>query len=179
MADAKRAGKPTVALVVPCYNEEDVLPVTAKALCGLLDDLVGAGQAGRGSAVWFVDDGSADRTWAVVERLSRRDPRIRGVRLAANRGQNIALLAGLTTAEGDVVLTLDADLQDDILVIPRMLDAWRDGADIVFGAGELLQCGEPLGQPIGIPVQTEHRLQGCQRDLAHPQGAFERILFDR
>lgn len=167
MADAKRAGKPTVALVVPCYNEEDVLPVTAKALCGLLDDLVGAGQAGRGSAVWFVDDGSADRTWAVVERLSRRDPRIRGVRLAANRGQNIALLAGLTTAEGDVVLTLDADLQDDILVIPRMLDAWRDGADIVFGvrssrSGDGLfkrlsaQAFYRLASVLGTDVQAEH-----------------------
>ncbi|MGE0231456.1 MAG: glycosyltransferase family 2 protein [Flavobacteriaceae bacterium] len=133
MAEKARPPAPVLGLVVPCYNEEAVLPMTAKALSNLLNGLARKGQVARGSTVWFVDDGSGDRTWRVIEELAARDPRIRGIRLAANRGQNIALLAGLTTAEGDVLISLDADLQDDISVIPRMLDAWREGADIVFG----------------------------------------------
>ena len=133
MSDRKRPAQPVIGVIVPCYNEEDVLPVTASALCKKLQDLVDAGAVESASSVWLIDDGSRDLTWEVIEDLAARNERVRGVRLAANRGQNVAMLAGLMTAEGDALVTIDADMQDDIDVIPRMIDAWRRGADIVFG----------------------------------------------
>lgn len=123
----------TLNLVVPCFNEEAVLPETARQLLALLDALAAAGEVAPESAVTFVDDGSRDRTWPIVEALHLRDRRVHGIKLSRNRGHQNALLAGLLTAPGDVLLSLDADLQDDLGAIPRMLERHRAGADIVYG----------------------------------------------
>jgi len=123
-----------VTFVVPCHNESAVVEETARQLLGLLDTQVGAGQCSEASQVLFVDDGSTDSTWAQIEQLAESNPgRVSGLRLARNVGHQHALLAGLTLAQGEVLISLDADLQDDISVVPRMLDLYRQGHDIVYG----------------------------------------------
>jgi glycosyltransferase involved in cell wall biosynthesis len=122
-----------LSLVVPCYNEEAVLPETARRLSEILDRLIRDGKIDPGSTVWLVDDGSMDRTWPIIEDLGRASPHFVGVKLSRNRGHQNALLAGLHSADGDAVISLDADLQDDLGVIDRMVDAYRDGYHIVYG----------------------------------------------
>jgi glycosyltransferase involved in cell wall biosynthesis len=120
-------------LVVPCFNEEAVLPETISRLLLLLTDLTKRGLVSADSAMTFVDDGSHDATWDIIEAAQAKDPRVCGIRLSANRGHQHALLAGLLNAPGDVLISLDADLQDDLAAIPRMLEAHGRGADIVYG----------------------------------------------
>lgn len=122
-----------VAIVVPCYNEEDVIQETAHRLSELLSHLVSAGKASADSAIYFVDDGSRDRTWTLIEELAQSRPHIRGIKLSHNRGHQNALLAGLMSAKGDVVISVDADLQDDLAAIDDMLDAYAQGYDVVYG----------------------------------------------
>lgn len=122
-----------LAIVVPCYNEQDVLPETARRLTELLTRLVSSGKAVTESAIYFVDDGSRDRTWDLIEDLAQTSPYIRGIKLSHNRGHQNALLAGLLTAKGDVVVSVDADLQDDLAAIDDMLDAHAQGYDVVYG----------------------------------------------
>jgi len=124
---------PRLSFVVPCFNEEEVLPETARRLCGILFNLVERGKVAVGSSVYFVDDGSKDRTWATIESLAGRDSFIRGIKLSRNRGHQNALLAGLFSADADVVISIDADLQDDLGAIDSMLDAHAGGSDIVYG----------------------------------------------
>jgi glycosyltransferase involved in cell wall biosynthesis len=122
-----------LGIVVPCYNEEEVLPETVKRLSDLLDRMVLAGQVQKSSRIYFVDDGSKDRTWAMVEELSQMNTYVAGIKLSRNRGHQNALLAGLFTAEGDVLVSVDADLQDDIEVIAEMVTHFASGVDIVYG----------------------------------------------
>ena len=122
-----------LSLVVPCYNEESALPFTAARLDELLEDLVRRGKIDASSDAWLVDDGSRDQTWACISALAARSPRFVGVKLSRNRGHQNALLAGLMQADGDAVISLDADLQDDLGVIEQMVDAYRDGCEIVYG----------------------------------------------
>lgn len=122
-----------LSIVVPCYNEEEVLPETQRRLRTLLDGMVAAGKVSPDSHVIFVDDGSRDRTWEMVRAYHAEDPRIHGVKLSGNRGHQTALLAGLFAADGDAVVSVDADLQDDITAIERMVDQYRQGVDIVYG----------------------------------------------
>ena len=124
---------PTIAIVVPCYNEEEVLPETRRRMGGLLDDLITKKQISEDSAITFVDDGSRDKTWQMIEVFTHETRRICGIKLSRNRGHQNALLAGLFTAEGDAVISIDADLQDDIEAIREMIQKFREGADIVFG----------------------------------------------
>ena len=124
---------PALAVVVPCYDEEAVLPETARRLADLLTALTEAGRIAPDPAVYFVDDGSRDATWALIEGLNAADPRLRGIKLSRNRGHQNALMAGLAVAPGDAVVTIDADLQDDPGVIGAMVDAFRGGAEIVLG----------------------------------------------
>lgn len=125
---------PVLAVVVPCYNEQEVLPETARRLTRLLSDLATNGEIADRSRVWFVDDGSRDQTWPMIQALaSAPGSRICGIKLSRNRGHQIALLAGLMTAEGDVLISVDADLQDDLGVIPLMLHEYKHGHDIVYG----------------------------------------------
>ena len=123
----------TLNLIVPCYNEEDVLPETSSRLVALVERLVRAGTITEASTITFVDDGSRDRTWSMIEAMHSAGGHVRGIKLSRNRGHQNALLAGLMTAPGDVLISLDADLQDDIETIPRMLEEHRRGAEIVFG----------------------------------------------
>lgn len=123
----------TLAIVVPCYNEEQVLPETARRLAELLQGLTHTGKVSADSRVWFIDDGSRDRTWALIEQLAQADPRIKGIKLSRNRGHQNALLCGLMNAEGDVLISVDADLQDDLGAIEKMLEANVQGADVVYG----------------------------------------------
>ena len=123
-----------LAIVVPCYNEEEVLPETHRRLMALLTQLQAAALVSPDSSVYFVDDGSKDGTWPLIESLAKSDARVHGVKLAHNRGHQNALMAGLMTAEGDALVSIDADLQDDLGVIESMIHTFRhDGAEIVYG----------------------------------------------
>ena len=122
-----------LSLVVPCFNEEEVLPLSLSRLRALLSGLQARGAVTPESDIVFVDDGSHDATWRLIEEGHQVDSRVHGIKLACNRGHQNALLAGLMCATGDVTISLDADLQDDLNAIPLMLDAHRAGADIVFG----------------------------------------------
>ena len=122
-------------LVVPCYNEEEVLPETSRRLAEKFQALEAAGKISPQSRVLFVDDGSRDRTWSLIDELHHRDRRFGGVKLSRNRGHQNALLAGLMTAKEhcDAAISMDADLQDDINAIDRMVDAFAEGYDVVYG----------------------------------------------
>lgn len=120
-------------LVAPCFNEEEVLPETISRLRVLLDELAASGLIAGDSSITFVDDGSRDGTWRLIETAHAGDSRVSGIKLSSNRGHQHALLAGLMTAPGDVLVSLDADLQDDLAAIPKMLAAHARGAEIVYG----------------------------------------------
>ncbi|MGR9108870.1 MAG: glycosyltransferase family 2 protein [Gammaproteobacteria bacterium] len=122
-----------LGVVVPCYNEEEVLPETARRLLALLSKMISAEKIGPDSKIYFVDDGSSDRTWSIIDGLSERDSRISGIKLARNCGHQNALLAGLFTAGGDALISIDADLQDDIKVMEEMVEQFHKGAQIVYG----------------------------------------------
>src|SRR4051812_46973625 len=128
-----RLSPPVVSIVVPCFNEEAALPRTAERLLAILEKLVHLNAAASASAVHFVDDGSSDRTWAIVGDLASRNPRVHGIRLSRNFGHQNALLAGMLTVTGDMVITIDADLQDDVNAIEEMVALGGAGADIVYG----------------------------------------------
>lgn len=125
----------TLYLVVPCYNEEAVLPETARQLESALQSLIDSGRCGASSRILLVNDGSKDRTWALIEELHRTQPHVCGLSLSRNRGHQNALLAGLMAAReaADCAISLDADLQDDISVLPEFLDKFHDGCDVVYG----------------------------------------------
>lgn len=122
-------------LVVPCYNEEEVLPVTIKRLAELLDNLVSKSEVSEESRIVFVDDGSTDNTWSIIESAYSTYTGVRGIKLAANVGHQNALMAGLAEVNGlcDCCISIDADLQDDITVIPQFLNEYRNGCDVVYG----------------------------------------------
>lgn len=125
-----------LGIVVPCYNEEEVLHIAAGALKGVLDDLVAKEKVAADSFILFVNDGSKDRTWELIEEEHRICPtQVKGVKLAGNVGHQFALTAGLLTAKDmcDVTVSIDADLQDDIKVIEEMIDKYHAGNDIVYG----------------------------------------------
>ena len=125
----------TLYIVVPCYNEEAVLPETARRLGEKLTGLTAAGKISDKSRVLFVNDGSKDGTWSIISGLHQSDSRFSGVDLSRNRGHQNALLAGLMTAKdrADMVISMDADLQDDIDAVDAMVDKFHEGCDIVYG----------------------------------------------
>lgn len=125
-----------LAIVVPCYNEEEVLKIASQALREVLDDLVAKNKIDKSSFILFVNDGSKDRTWELIEEEHSLYPdQVRGVKLAGNVGHQFALTAGLLTAmeRSDVTVSIDADLQDDVAVIEEMIDKFHAGSDIVYG----------------------------------------------
>lgn len=128
----ERAFCPRITLVIPCHNEEQVLPETASRLAALLEKLTQESLIVEPS-IFFVDDGSADGTWRVIERLASEDARIHGLKLSRNFGQQSAILAGLLTAPGDALVSIDADLQDDIAAIEEMVRDYTRGAEVVYG----------------------------------------------
>ena len=122
-------------MVIPCYNEQEVLPETSKRLKEKLSTLVKAGKIDPESRIIFVNDGSKDRTWEIIRRLHEEDPVFGGVNLSRNRGHQNALLAGLMTVKdhADMAISMDADLQDDINAIDEMVEKYLNGIDIVYG----------------------------------------------
>ena len=125
----------TLYVVIPCYKEEAVLPETAKRLREKLHALIDQGKIASGSRILFVNDGSKDRTWEIIEGLHAQDPIYSGVNLSRNRGHQNALLAGLLTAVqyADMMVSMDADLQDDINAMDAMIDRYHEGYDVVYG----------------------------------------------
>ena len=125
----------TLYIVVPCYNEEEVLHITAKRLEEKMAALCAECKISDKGRVVFVDDGSRDRTWSIIEQLCIQHELFAGVKLSHNRGHQNALLAGLMTVkdEADMVISIDADLQDDTDAIDRMVDEYLDGCDVVYG----------------------------------------------
>lgn len=124
-----------LAIVCPCYNEEAVLENSAARLLELIDKLSAAEKVTADSFVLFVNDGSRDNTWSIIRRLHQADSRIKGIDLAHNAGHQKAIMAGMMTAveTADAVVTIDADLQDDINAIAKMVDAYYEGYDVVYG----------------------------------------------
>lgn len=124
-----------IYIVVPCYNEEEVLPETTRQLMPLLEDLMVQGKISRKSRILYVNDGSKDGTWQIISRLYREHEMVSGVNLSRNRGHQNAVLAGLMYAKEccDAAITMDADLQVDINAINEMVDKFRGGMDVVYG----------------------------------------------
>lgn len=132
--DPRRAGAPiTLSIVVPCYDEEAVLVETHRRLAALRERLLAAGKISRHSELIFVDDGSHDSTWQLIAARVQAGERVVGVKLSRNCGHQNALLAGLEAATGDAAVTIDADLQDDEDAIERMVDAFAQGCEVVYG----------------------------------------------
>lgn len=127
--------RPVLYIVIPCYNEEAVLPVTAGMFLEKITQLISEEKISENSRIMFVDDGSRDSTWSIIEELSRSDPHYTGIALSRNRGHQNALLAGLTEACGlcDITISIDCDGQDDINAMDKMVDEYLNGAEIVFG----------------------------------------------
>ena len=125
----------TLYIVVPCYNEEEMLPITAQALLKKLDELKAQGRISKQSKIMFIDDGSKDKTWEIIEKLSGAADAFTGIKLSRNRGHQNALLAGLMTAKDrcDITISMDADLQDDVNAVDKFLDEYEKGAQIVYG----------------------------------------------
>ncbi|MCR5281812.1 MAG: glycosyltransferase family 2 protein [Lachnospiraceae bacterium] len=124
-----------LAIVVPCFNEEEMLPITVTQLGEVLTDLWDKGKIAKDSYVLFVDDGSKDKTWELIEGFYTKHPYVRGLKLAGNVGHQYALTAGMLAAmeDSDMLISIDADLQDDVAVMEDMIDKYHEGCDIVYG----------------------------------------------
>lgn len=133
---------PILYLVIPCYNEERVLPVTGKLFLEKLMSLIEAHRVSDQSRILFVDDGSHDATWEIIRQFSLQDEHFAGISQSRNRGHQSALLAGLMEAKGrcDITVSIDCDGQDDINAIDRMLDAYLGGCEIVYGVRSSRDC---------------------------------------
>ena len=126
---------PVLYLVIPCYNEEEMLDITTKELTKKMEKLIKNSKISKDSHVLYVNDGSKDKTWEKIEEAHKKNKIFSGVKLSRNKGHQNALLAGLMTAKkyADITISMDADLQDDINVIDKMLEEYQKGAEIVYG----------------------------------------------
>ena len=126
--------RPVLWIIIPCYNEQEVLPVTAPLFLEKLQALTESGKISVESRILFVDDGSRDNTWEIIEQLSADDPRVLGIRQSRNRGHQNALVAGMMEAKDscDITITIDCDGQDDPDAMDEMVDAYLDGCEIVY-----------------------------------------------
>lgn len=126
---------PVIAVVVPCFNEQAALPITAKRLLEVLDCMASSGLISEESYILCCNDGSRDLTWNVIQMLHAGNPKIKGISLAHNRGHQYALLAGLMTVRNrcDAAISIDADLQDDVNAMTEMVEKFRQGYEIVYG----------------------------------------------
>ena len=124
-----------ISVVIPCYNEEEVLPVTSGLFFEELQLLIGKEKISPKSRILFVNDGSKDRTWEIIEELAKKDPHFIGICQSRNRGHQNAVLAGLMEAkdDADITISIDCDGQDDIATMEDMVDAYYDGAEVVYG----------------------------------------------
>ena len=122
-----------LAIVIPCYNEEEVIVEATHQFTNLLKKLILADKISDTSRIYYVDDGSKDKTWFLINQLSESNKFVHGIKLSRNRGHQNAVLAGMMSVKGDAIITIDADLQDDINVIEQMVDEYNNGVDIVYG----------------------------------------------
>jgi glycosyltransferase involved in cell wall biosynthesis len=159
-----------LAIVVPCYNEEEVLPETNRRLLALLTSLAQLGLTDHSSSIHYVDDGSKDGTWALIESLASADARVHGLKLSRNRGHQSALLAGLLAVEGDAVVSIDADLQDDVSVIEAMVREFSGGAEVVYGVRDSRETDSPFKRNTAIAYYRLMRKMGV--DLVHNHADF-------
>ena len=129
------APKPLLWIIVPCYNEQEVLPVTAPLFREELEKMISAGKVSRKSRILFVNDGSADSTWGIIQELARKDETFLGISQSRNRGHQNAVLAGLMESREhcDITISIDCDGQDDVSAMERMVDAYLSGAEVVYG----------------------------------------------
>ncbi|MDA7028001.1 glycosyltransferase family 2 protein [Bacillus sp. CLL-7-23] len=161
--------EPLLTIVIPCYNEEDVFLETARQLTAVLNDLAEEKLISASSKLLFVDDGSTDRTWSLIVMESTKNQFVKGIKLARNSGHQKALLAGLDIAQqkSDCVISIDADLQDDISVIREFIEKYREGYEIVYGVRRSRQtdtffkrtsavCFYRLMNRLGIPLIHNH-----------------------
>jgi len=127
--------KTSLCIVIPCYNEEEVLEITLLQLLDKMNNLIKSKRISPLSRITLVDDGSKDQTWSIIEKLTKKEALIDGIKLSRNRGHQNALLAGLMTVKNsfDAVISMDADLQDDIQAIDGMLAAYEKGYEVVYG----------------------------------------------
>lgn len=124
---------PSLAIVVPCYNEEESLPKTISVLNDLLDKLIAANKISENSKNYFVDDGSRDKTWEILQEIAMHDNKVIAIKLSRNKGHQNALYAGLCTTTEDITVSIDADLQDDPANIEKMVDEYLKGNEVVYG----------------------------------------------
>lgn len=126
---------PILWIIVPCYNEEAVLPITSPLFLNKLNGLISSGKVSTESRILFVNDGSKDRTWEIISELARKDEHFLGIAQSRNRGHQNSLLAGLMEAKDhcDITITIDCDGQDDMVAMDRMVDEYLNGCDIVYG----------------------------------------------
>jgi len=148
----------TLATVSPCYNEEEVLRLSVERLTSLFQRMTVEGLISPDSMMVFVNDGSHDRTWDIIRELHQQNPHVRGINLARNVGHQNAIMAGMMTAKGwaDAVITIDADLQDDIECIPQMVKDFQSGFDIVYGV-KVSRKADPLMKR--MTAQAFYKLQ--------------------
>ncbi|MCW2313659.1 glycosyltransferase family 2 protein [Rhodoferax antarcticus] len=159
-----------LAIVVPCYNEEEVLPETNSRLLALLTKMHIAGLTSIESTVHYVDDGSKDGTWPVIEALAKADSRVHGLKLSRNRGHQPALLAGLMTVEGDAMVSIDADLQDDVAVIEQMVREHIACAEVVYGVRDSRQTDSFFKRNTALMYYRIMKTMGV--DLVHNHADF-------
>ena len=133
--DYKRKSKPKLYIIIPCYNEEKVLPITAPMFLEELDTLIAKEKISKKSRIVFVNDGSKDSTWEIIKELNRRDERYTGISQSRNRGHQNAVLAGLMESkdECDITISIDCDGQDDIAAMEAMVDEYASGSEVVYG----------------------------------------------
>ncbi len=170
--------KPTLYIVIPCYNEEKVLPVTAPIFLRKLDDLICAGKINGNSRILFVNDGSRDSTWEIITSLSAADPRYIGISLSRNRGHQNALLAGLmeATEHCDITISIDCDGQDDPDAMDKMIEEYLDGAEIVYGVRDSRETDTFLKRTTAQGFYKFMRLLGAEVVYNH---ADYRLLSSR
>ena len=148
----------TLATVSPCYNEEEVLEMSVQRLTTLFERMIKEGKISPESVMVFVNDGSRDKTWELIQKLHKENHFVRGINLSRNVGHQNAIMAGMVTARewADAVVTIDADLQDDIEVIPRMVDDFEKGYEIVYGV-KVSRQADPLMKRLS--AQAFYKLQ--------------------
>ena len=159
-----------LAIVVPCYNEEEVLPETNRRLLVLLTRLQELELIAPDSSVHYVDDGSKDHTWALIESMTLADDRIHGIKLSGNRGHQNALLSGLLSVQGDALVSIDADLQDDVTVIEGMVREFLGGVEVVYGVRESRQTDTTFKRSTALMYYGLMKKMGV--DLVHNHADF-------
>ncbi|MDP3639397.1 MAG: glycosyltransferase family 2 protein [Azonexus sp.] len=161
---------PRLAIVVPCYNEEEVLPETNNRLLALLSRLEELQLTTPESTINYVDDGSHDNTWAMIEAFAAADTRVHGIKLSGNRGHQNALLSGLLSVEGDAVVSIDADLQDDVSVIEAMVREFNTGTEVVYGVRDSRQTDTVFKRNTALIYYNFMKKMGV--DLVHNHADF-------